>query len=161
MGALRGWSKEMLVLFSVIVALAARVIFGVIVADRIPYLGDLFDRPPVERFYVNTGLLVLMAVAGYAGPVISGRLASASARETLQDILLGFVIGAANGYLIIGSIWFFLKEAQYGIWGVAEPAPGSIAEALATKYLPPLWLTDPVLLTVFVLASVFVIIVLV
>jgi uncharacterized membrane protein required for colicin V production len=161
MGALRGWSKEMLVLFSVIVALAMPVVFEVVVADNVPQVSALFDRPPEERFYIDTGLLVLMTIAGYAGPVVSGRLARSSARETLQDILLGFIIGAANGYLIFGSIWFFMKEAGYGIWGVAQPAPNSIAEAMAEQFLPPVWLTDPILLTVFVFASVFVIIVLV
>jgi hypothetical protein len=92
---------------------------------------------------------------------VSGRLASASARETLQDIVLGFIIGAVNGYLIVGSIWYFLDAAGYGIWGVAQPAPNTLAAALAAKYLPPLWLSNAVLLTVFAVASVFVIIVLV
>jgi hypothetical protein len=66
-----------------------------------------------------------------------------------------------NGYLIVGSIWYFLDAAKYGIWGIAEPAPGSIAATLAAEYLPPSWLSDPILLTVFAFASVFVIIVLV
>ena len=157
MGALRGWSKEMLVLFSVVVALAMRLIFS----KHVPFVKDLLDRPPIEQFYIYTGLVILMAVAGYAGPVVSGRLASASARETLQDILLGFIIGAVNGYLIMGSIWFFLDAAEYVVLGVTEPAPNTIAAALAAHYLPPSLLRDPVLLTVFVLASVFVIIVLV
>jgi uncharacterized membrane protein required for colicin V production len=156
-GALRGWSKEMLVLFSVVVALAMRLIFS----TYVPIVRDLFNRPPVQQFYIYTGLLILMAVAGYAGPVVSGRLASASARETLQDILLGFIIGAINGYLIMGSIWYFLDAAGYGIWGVAQPAPNTIAATLAAQYLPPLWLTDAALLTIFSFASVFVIIVLV
>jgi len=157
MGALRGWSKEMLVLFSVIVALAMRLIF----TEYVPFVKGLFNRPAREQFYIYTGLVALLAVAGYAGPVVSGRLARASARETLQDILLGFIIGAVNGYLIIGSIWYFLDAAGYGILGIAEPAPNSIAAALAASYLPPLWLTDPVLLTIFAFASVFVLIVLV
>ncbi|MGD8244727.1 MAG: CvpA family protein [Anaerolineae bacterium] len=157
MGALRGWSKEMLVLFSVIVALAMRLIFS----EYVPFVKDLFDRPAREQFYIYSGLVILLAVAGYAGPVVSGRLARASARETLQDILLGFIIGAVNGYLIIGSIWYFLDAAGYGVLGIAQPAPNSIAAALAARYLPPLWLTDPVLLTIFAFASVFVLIVLV
>jgi len=157
MGALRGWSKEMLVLFAVVVSLAMRVIF----TEYVPFIRDLFEGPPVQQFYIYTGLLLLMTIAGYAGPAMSGRLASASARETLQDIVLGFIIGAVNGYLIVGSIWYFLDAAGYGIWGVAQPAPNTIAAALAAKYLPPLWLSNAALLTVFAVASVFVIIVLV
>jgi uncharacterized membrane protein required for colicin V production len=157
MGALRGWSKEMLVLFSVILALAVRLIFS----QYVPIAREFFDRPAVEQFYIYSGLIILMAIAGYAGPAVSGRLAGVSARETLQDIMLGFIIGALNGFLIVGSIWYFLDAAGYGVLGIAEPAPGSLAAVMASKYLPPLWLSDAVLLTVFSFASVFVIIVLV
>ena len=133
----------------------------VIFTEYVPFIRDLFEGPPAQQFYIYTGLLMLMTVAGYAGPAMSGRLAGASARETLQDIVLGFIIGAVNGYLIVGSIWFFMDAAGYGIWGVAQPAPETIAAALAAKYLPPLWLSSAALLVVFAIASVFVIIVLV
>jgi uncharacterized membrane protein required for colicin V production len=156
-GALRGWSKEMLVLFSVILALAMRLIFS----TYVPVAREFFARPAREQFYLYTGLIVVMAVGGYAGPAVSGRLAGRSARETLQDVMLGFIIGAINGFLIVGSIWYFLDAADYGILGIAPPPPNSMAAAIASTYLPPVWLSDAVLLTVFSFASVFVIIVLV
>lgn len=157
MGALRGWTKEILVLFSVIVALAMRLIF----TQYVPLVRVFFQRPPVEQFYLYSALIVVMAIAGYAGPAVSGRLAGASARETLQDILLGFIIGAVNGFLIVGSIWYFLDAADYNVLGISPPPPGSTAAVLAAKYLPPVWLSDAVLLTAFSFAAVFVIIVLV
>ncbi len=157
MGALRGWSKEMLVLFSVVVALAMRLIF----TEYVPFINDLFDRPPVQQFYMYSGLVILMAVGGYAGPAVSHKLAHASARDTLQDMLLGFIIGTVNGFLIVGSIWYFLDSAGYDILGIYPPLPGSPAAVLASTYLPPLWLSDAILLTAFSFASVFVIIVLV
>jgi uncharacterized membrane protein required for colicin V production len=157
MGALRGWSKEMLVLFSVVLALAMRLIFS----QYVPIAREFFDRPPVEQFYLYSGLIILMTIGGYAGPAVSGRLAGVSARETLQDVMLGFIIGAINGFLIVGSIWYFLDAAGYGILGIAPPQPDSLAAVVASRYLPPLWLSDAILLTVFAFASVFVIIVLV
>lgn len=157
MGALRGWSKEMLVLFSVVVALAMRLIF----TEYVPFINDFFNRPPIQQFYLYSGLIVLMAVGGYAGPAVSHRLAHASARDTLQDMLLGFIVGAINGFLIMGSIWYFLDGAGYNIMGISPPLPGSPAAVVAHTYLPPLWLSDAVLLTAFSFASVFVIIVLV
>lgn len=156
-GALRGWSKEMLVLFSVVVALAMRLIF----TEYVPVIGDLFDRSAEEQFYMYSGVLILMAVGGYAGPAVSHKLAHASARDTLQDMLLGFIVGAVNGFLIAGSIWYFLDAAGYDVLGIYPPLPGSPAAVLASTYLPPLWLTDAMLLTAFSVASVFVIIVLV
>ncbi len=157
MGALRGWSKEMLVLFSVILALAMRLIFS----QYVPIAREFFDRPPVQQFYLYSALIIIMTIGGYAGPAVSGRLAGVSARETLQDIMLGFIIGAINGFLIVGSIWYFLDVAGYGILGIAPPPPNSMAAALANNYLPPLWLSDAVLLTAFSFASVFVIVVLI
>ncbi len=157
MGALRGWSREILVLFSVILALAMRLIF----TKYVPVARGLFDRPAEEQFYIYSGLIILMAVAGYAGPAISGRLARAGARETLQDMLLGFIIGAINGFLIVGSIWYFLDAAGYDLMGITAPPADSMAAALASTYLPPVWLSDAILLTLFSFASVFVIIVLV
>jgi uncharacterized membrane protein required for colicin V production len=157
MGALRGWSKEMLVLFSIILGLAIRLIFS----QYVPIAREFFDRSAVEQFYLYSGLVVLMAVSGYAGPAVSGRLAGVSARETLQDIMLGFIIGAINGFLIVGSIWYFLDAAGYGILGIAPPPPNSMAAVIASTYLPPVWLSDAVLLTAFSFASVFVVIVLV
>jgi uncharacterized membrane protein required for colicin V production len=157
MGALRGWTKEILVLFSVIVALAMRLIF----TQYVPFVKVFFQRPPVEQFYLYSALIVVMAVAGYAGPAVSGRLAGASARETLQDVMLGFIIGAINGFLIVGSIWYFLDAANYNILGISAPPPDSTAAILASHYLPPVWLSDAVLLTAFSFAAVFVIIVLV
>ncbi len=158
MGALRGWAKELLVTFSIIVALSARLIF----TQNVPFVRELIvGRPDIQQFYIYTVMVIGMAIAGYAGPVVSARLAGASAREQIEDILLGFVLGALNGYLIVGSIWYFLHQAGYGIWGIQPPGGDTVAMALATKWLPPQWLAGPVLLTVFVFASVFVVIVIV
>ncbi len=156
-GALRGWAREMLVLFAVILALAVRLIF----TEYVPIAREFLDRPPEEQFYIYTSLIILMTLGGYAGPAISGRLAGVSAREKLQDVLLGMIIGAVNGFLIVGSIWYFLDAAGYGVMGIEPPPPDSLAAVFATTYLPPIWLADAILLTVFSVASVFVIIVLV
>ncbi len=157
MGALRGWAKEILVSFSVIVALAMRLIFS----KYVPFVRDILNRPPIEQFYVYGVLIIFMAIAGYAGPVVSARLAGKAAREKLQDILLGFVVGAFNGYMIVGTLWYLLHNANYGIWDIQPPLEGTTSYMVATQYLPLIWVTDPLLLTIFVLAAVFLVIVLV
>ncbi|HET91727.1 MAG TPA: hypothetical protein ENN99_13465 [Chloroflexi bacterium] len=156
MGALRGWHKEILVLFSVVVALSMRLIFS----RYVPFVREFLDRPPLEQFYIYTGLIIFMAVAGYAGPVVSARLAGKGGRDKLQDVLLGFIIGAINGYLIVGTIWYLLHQAGYGVWKIQAPLGGSSA-AVVVQYLPLMWLSDPLLLTIFVLSAVFLVIVLV
>lgn len=157
MGALRGWQKEILVLFSIIVALSVRLVFS----QYIPFAKEILNRPPIDLFYIYGGLISFMAMAGYAGPVVSARLAGKAAREKLQDILLGFIIGAVNGYMIVGTLWYLLHAANYGILGITAPQPGSGAEMIVTAYLPLCWLSDPLLLVIFVLSAVFLVIVLV
>ncbi len=44
-------------------------------------------------------------------------------REKIQDIILGVVIGAFNGYLIAGTIWFYMADAGYPFPGVIICAP--------------------------------------
>jgi len=157
MGALRGWAKEILVLFSIVVALSMRLIFS----TYVPFIKDILNRPAIEQFYIYTTLIIFMAIAGYAGPVVSARLAGKAAREKLQDILLGFVVGAFNGYLIVGTIWYLLHRANYGIWDIQAPLAGTTSHLVVTQYLPLVWLGDPLLLTAFVLSAVFLVIVLV
>ncbi|MBU0704137.1 MAG: CvpA family protein [Chloroflexi bacterium] len=157
MGALRGWAKEILVSFSIIVALAMRLIFS----TYVPFVKDILNRPPVEQFYIYTALIIFMAIAGYAGPAVSARLAGKAAREKLQDVLLGFVVGGFNGYMIMGTIWYFLHNANYGMWDIQAPLAGTTSYLMATQYLPLVWLSDPLLLTAFVLSAVFLVIVLV
>ncbi|MEA3340579.1 MAG: CvpA family protein [Chloroflexota bacterium] len=157
MGALRGWAKEILVSFSVIVALAMRLIFS----KYVPFIKDILSRPPIEQFYIYGALVVFMAIAGYAGPAVSAQLAGKAAREKLQDILLGFIVGAFNGYMIVGILWSLLHDANYGIWNIQPPLEGTTSYLVATQYLPLAWVSDPLLLTIFVLAAVFLVIVLV
>jgi uncharacterized membrane protein required for colicin V production len=156
MGALRGWAKEVLVSFSVIVALFLRLVFS----KYVPFAENFLTRlPAIEQFYLYGVLVILMAVVGYAGPVVSARLAGKAAREKLQDVLLGAILGGLNGYLIIGTLWYFLHAANYGVLGIQAPAVGSTAEILASEYLILAWLSDPMLLTIVAFAFVFVLIV--
>lgn len=155
MGALRGWAKEILVSCSVIVALFLRLVLS----KYVPFVREfLISRPSLDQFYIYSGLVVFMAVVGYAGPTVSARLAGKAVRESLQDILLGSIIGVLNGYLIVGTIWYFLHSAQYALWGMQTPAPGSPAEVIATKYLILAWMSDPLLMIIVALSFVFVLI---
>ncbi|MCX7682855.1 MAG: hypothetical protein N2508_12980 [Anaerolineae bacterium] len=152
-GSLRGWNREILVSFSIILALFLRLVFS----TYVPFFRDLLNRPPVEQFYIYTVLVTVMALIGYAGPAASGRLAKAAAREKVQDFLLSSVVGAINGYLIVGTIWYFLHVAGYGIWGITAPPPGSAAMSLANS-LPPALLSPPLLLTIVAVSFVYVLV---
>lgn len=111
-GSLRGWAKEIIVAFSVLLAMFIEQVLITLV----PPIGDLWNAmQPLSRFYVRLIVFVMIIVFGYASPTLASRLGSKVARERLQDILLGFFIGLLNGLLIVGTVWFYLDEAQYGV----------------------------------------------
>jgi hypothetical protein len=93
-GAMRGWAKELLVAFSVILSLA----FTHVLRRYIPIARDL-----------PKGCVTLLDADDH--PACAGvfrlsdrshiaHLASRAARERLQDTLFGAILGGFNGYLI-------------------------------------------------------------
>lgn len=165
-GAMRGWSKELLVTFSVILTL-----FIINVLEKLlPIIGPALTKSPEIDFYVRASLLIILVFFGYQSPTIP-RLASNNrfAREKLQDSLLGFILGAINAYLFIGSILFYLEDAyikmgtgEYPIKFILPILPNTAAgnayiELL--KVLPPVWLTGLGIYIAIALAFTFVLIV--
>lgn len=111
-GSLRGWAKEVIVAFSVILALFVE---HVLLMPELP-LKEVFDGLPAEgQFYTRTVLFIIITIFGYASPTIVSKLGAKVARERLQDILLGFFIGLLNGFLIVGTLLSFLSVAHYGV----------------------------------------------
>jgi uncharacterized membrane protein required for colicin V production len=153
-GALRGWAKEVLVAISVILALFLLDIF---VRFQPPIGQALKSLPASERFIIQSLILIVLVVFGYAGPTLSGAVRGKLAREKLQDILLGAVIGGFNGYLIIGTIWYFMDQAHYPVPTFAT-APKDAASMALIGSLPPTWLAFPLLYYALGLAVVVIII---
>ena len=125
-GSLRGWAKEVIVAFSVLLAMFIETVLITLV----PPIGDLWRAmAPVSRFWVRLIVFGLIVIFGYASPTLATRLGSRVARERLQDILLGFFIGLLNGLLIVGTIWFYMDEAQYGVeddqWSIQQQTDSS------------------------------------
>ncbi|MBC7225909.1 MAG: CvpA family protein [Thermoflexales bacterium] len=155
-GALRGWVRELLVTLAIISAYFLRWLF----LNIIPFVREyLRDRSPIDQFYIFSALFVIMALFGYAGPVMSPYLAGKARREKIQDLLLGFIVGAANGYLLAGTIWGFLHAANYGlppdlppemlqqmsgVWGIRFPDPEVVR--FAETFLPHAWMSDTIML---------------
>ncbi|MBN2045660.1 MAG: LysM peptidoglycan-binding domain-containing protein [Anaerolineales bacterium] len=125
---------------------------------------QLSYQPLTNRFWASTTIILLLAFFGYQTPAI--KLFQAGARrEKVRDALLGGVVGSANGYLIFGSIWWFLEKAGYENFSkvIVPPTVGSdlaiIAENLLAK-MPPVYLLDaPVIFITIVFAFLFVVIV--
>lgn len=124
-GAMRGWARELLVSFAVILGL-----FMLTVLERfVPFVSANLETVPAIQFWLRTGVVVALVFFGYQTPNIP-RLASQNrfARDRLQDILLGVFLGALNGYLIIGSIWYFMHTANYPFPDLISAPGGTVAE---------------------------------
>ena len=132
-GAMRGWARELLVSFAVILAL-----FIITVMERlVPFIGNLVAANPIIQFWFRTSILLALVFFGYQTPNIP-RLAANNrfARERLQDILLGVFLGALNGYLIAGTIWFYLNDAGYPFPNlISGPQPGTEVFDVTTRMM--------------------------
>lgn len=158
-GAMRGWAKELLVSFSVILALT----FINLLQNYIPYIRDILPKDGTTLFWIRSSLLLTLVVFGYQTPNIP-KFAGKFTRERLQDVLLGIFLGAINGYLIVGSLWFFLYEAKYPFPGISDPSLSGVqqyadAAKIIIQYLPPRLLGVPNIYFAVVLSFAFVIVV--
>ncbi len=156
-GGMRGWAKEIVVSFSVILALT----FTTLLSNYVPFIRDVLQKDSkVLYFWLRSIILGLLVFFGYQTPNIS-RFAPKMNREKLQDVILGVVIGALNGYLIAGTIWFYLANAGYPFTNFITAPTGDLAKVAEAMlhYMPPQLLGIPGIYFAVVVAFMFVIVV--
>lgn len=159
-GSMRGWAKEVLVSFSIILAMFSLTVFE----SFIPFFKEIIKTAtPATVFWIRTAILGGLVFFGYETPKIP-RLADTGKfiRNMLQDTLLGGFLGMINGFLVIGSIWYFLNVAEYPFPFVTAPdatTANGLASLNLVQFLPPSWLmTTP---TIYVAVAICFVIVLV
>jgi hypothetical protein len=148
-GATRGWAKELLVSFGMILAIFISTVIEVFLPG---IKATLEGNGGAGLFWFRTAMPNIPKLAA------NNRFA----RERLQDMLLGAFIGGLNGYLIFGTIWFYLSLAKYPYGWVVPPVPGTPAGDAALQLmaiLPPVWMAPPVIYVAIALAFVFVLVV--
>jgi uncharacterized membrane protein required for colicin V production len=156
-GGMRGWAKEILVSFSVILALT----FTTLLSNYIPFIRDVMQKDNQDLyFWFRSIILGLLVFFGYQTPNIP-RFAAKMNREKLQDAILGVFIGALNGYLIAGTLWFYMNDASYPFPNIIAAPAGDIAKAAEAMlhYMPPKLLGIPGIYFAVVIAFMFVIVV--
>ena len=156
-GALRGWAKELLVTFSVILARFIEYVLLNHMFTVSDILTGMVKDKPQNWFYARLLLFIIMIAFGYATTTISAALGGKARKEKLQDTLLGFFLGVINGVLIAGLIWGFLDQEGYTLWGIT--APGDSVWIGIVQNLLKDWLVGPPLFIAVALAFAFVLIV--
>ncbi len=155
-GAMRGWAKELLVSFSVILALA----FNRLLERYVPVINTM-PADSLILFWLRVIIVGLLVFFGYQ-TVSMPRFAGKAAREKLQDSLLGFMLGAINGYMVVGSIWFYIDQAGYPFSYITNPVEGTVMGDAAKALIPnlaPHLLGEPAIYFVVMLAFIFVLVV--
>jgi uncharacterized membrane protein required for colicin V production len=156
-GTMRGWAKELLVSFSLILALAFNKLL-----ER--YVMPLVTDVPMESiavFWLRAIIVITLVFFGYQ-TVALPRFASKAAREKLQDSLLGFVLGALNGFMVVGALWFYMENAGYPFSYITAPQPGTEMGDAAINLIPflaPNLLGEPAIYFALVLSFIFVLVV--
>ncbi len=155
-GLLRGWAKELLVAFSVILALA----LSTLLKQYAPVIKD-FPDTSTEWFWIRSLILAALVYFGYQTVALVPHLQAKATRERLQDALFGFILGAVNGYLIAGSLLFYMNQANYPYANVISAPSGpmaGVAQAMMA-YMPPHLLGIPGIYFAVILSFIFVIVV--
>ena len=122
-GALIGWAKTLLVIFSQFLALSVLTLLKDISAFR----AFLEALGPAWSLIANGFIVLLLATLAYR---FASSLPGLPPARHLQDATLGFTLGFFSGYLIVGSLLYFLR--QFDLQG----ADATVKSLLLLQYLP-------------------------
>jgi uncharacterized membrane protein required for colicin V production len=156
-GWMRGWAKELLVGFSVILALA----LNHVLRRYVPIASNLAETDP-SLFWVRTIILLVLVYFGYQTVISIQHLAARARSERLQDTLFGAFLGGLNGYLVVGSVLYYIHIADYPFPNViSKPVDPALLEKVNQMmlYMPPQLLGEPGIYFAIILAFVFVLVV--
>ncbi|MCB0100914.1 MAG: CvpA family protein [Anaerolineales bacterium] len=155
-GAMRGWAKELMVIFSVVTSLAVNLLLE----KYIPLVRDL-DKASSSVFWIRVLILIGLVYFGYQ-TVNMSRLAPKAAREQLQDSMFGAVLGGVNGYLVAGSVLYYNHVANYPYSKIISPATDPAIIAAIDRLMavmPPRFLAEPQIYFAVIIILIFIIVV--
>lgn len=155
-GFMRGWVKEALVIFSVILALALNHVL-------IKYVPVVNHLDPINLFWIQTAVLMALVFFGYQTVALVPRLQSKGGKERVQDAMFGGILGAVNGILIAGTLLYYIAQTDYNVLTHIIIRPdGNIKDAIdhLFAWLPARWLVgEPLIYFAVIFAFIFVIVV--
>lgn len=121
-GFIRGWNREIVSTAGVVLGLFALFQFDSLLRGTL-----LANVSRDQVFLVQSGIFIAIVFFAYQTRTVMGAdLARAQGRDSLQESVLGGLLGALNGYLIWGSLWYFMDINEYPLAPyVVAPSPGS------------------------------------
>lgn len=151
-GLMRGFTKEVISLAGIMLGLFAMFQFDGVIRF------ELFASLPADQlFYVQCVLFLIIVFFAYQQRAIVGiqavreranPRANNRGRDPLQSRVLGGLIGLVNGYLVSGTLWYFLDINRLAGSGDYPLSPyitapfANTANAAAINNLPLYLLTQ-------------------
>lgn len=139
-GIVRGYGKELGVTLVALVALFILTQFGdrvlaYLTPSIVGFLGIEADSMETNLLQMAVSLLAFAGIifAAYQGETLSFEGAT---RKGADGLLLGAVVGLVNGYLVAGTMWYYLDAYQYPVKGLVQAPLSPLAQSLL-PYLPP------------------------
>jgi hypothetical protein len=134
-GFLRGWNKELISLAGIILGLFALFQFDSFIRGTL-----LVNVNRDQVFLVQALIFILIVFFAYQNRSIfgggGGNRPDRPGRDNLQESILGAILGFINGYLIWGSLWYFMDINEFPLApNIIAPAPGSPSDQ-ARSMLP-------------------------
>ena len=135
-GYMRGWTKELIATAGIVLALFTLKQFETVLID------PLTDGQQTSKFWLQAAILLVMGFFAYQTPpeMLSRRGGRRSNREGFQDGILGALVGAWNGYLLIGSLWWYMDNLEYPLSPYISPVPPGSISASWVNGLPLSWM---------------------
>jgi hypothetical protein len=137
-GFRRGWTKEIIALSGIVLGLFALFQFDGLLRQTL--FGDL---PPGQVYYIQAALFITVVFFAYQTRALGeGRPRRGEGRDETQTQILGGIVGGINGYLVSGTLWYFLDIANYPTAPAVVPPPAGTLSAATVGNLPLYVLTQ-------------------
>jgi len=154
LGLLRGWTKELLVSFAAMLALAVNFMLR----RYIPLVYSL-PNESTDLFWVRVIILASLLYFGYVTVLVIPSLALRSELRTPRDRGWGLLLGILNGYLVMGTLLYYSAIANYPL-GPYLPGPVDVTAVQFVNawmaYMPPVMLSEPLIYFAVILTYVLV-----
>lgn len=131
-GFLRGWNRELVSTAGIILGLFALFQFDSLLRGTL-----LANVPRDQVFLVQAGIFIAIVFFAYQTRSVSAPdVRRREGRDNLQESVLGGLLGFLNGYLVWGSLWYFMDINEYPLAPyIIAPSPGSPSDQ-ARSLLP-------------------------
>lgn len=125
-GYTRGWNKEVISTSGIILGLFALFQFDDVIDDLTANI------PADQSFALRAAIFIIIVFFAYQTRALIGEDAARfrsrgnDGRDFLQTSILGAIVGFINGYLIWGSLWYFMDVTNYPLSPyISAPLPNT------------------------------------